>query len=75
MNTNPMLQKYHALIASGKTITEMRWQKDNGPRKPTGLRYIFGNGTEELLDISDLSEDDYRKYYDQLKTQTSDVFD
>lgn len=72
---NPMLAKYNSLVTSGKNIKHMRWQNDSGPRKPTGLRYIFDDDTEEVLDISTLSEDEYQKYYAQLKVVTSNIFD
>ena len=75
MNTNPMLLEYHSLIASGKIVAKMEWQKDSGPRKPTGLIFIFDDDTKKILDISHLSEDEYRKYYSQLKAVWSFLFE
>ncbi len=71
---NPVLAKYNSLIASGKNIKQMIWQKHDTV-KPTGLIYIFDDDTEEVLDISHLTQDEYKKYYMQLKVVWSFIND
>ena len=73
---NPMLAKYNSLVTSGRNITKMDWQHvDNIVKvKPTGLIFTFNDGTQESLDISELSHDEFRKYESQLRVVWSFLF-